>query len=259
MSAPLLLNAAAQGAARSEAFGRLLQAALDTWHKLVEMVMTQPVLKWALIAMAMVLLGGRIRSTLPTLGGLMRFFGNLGLMVALLATLAGLVDLSALGISSASLPEGLRQFLPAAEGEPVVEGKETRIPLARDGHFWVKAQVNGVPVRFLVDTGATLTTLSPDAAREVGVVSRRTNRRIELRTANGSSTGEIVVLKELRAGNIAARRIEAVIAPGIGETNVLGMNFLTQLEGWRVEGKVMVLVPHHPVASPSTASTSEAG
>jgi hypothetical protein len=34
--------------------------------------------------------------------------------------------------------------------------------------------------------------------------------------------------------------------PGLGETNVLGMNFLTKLKGWRVEDRVMVLEPHHP-------------
>lgn len=236
---------------QDDAVDRLLQAALDTWHRLAEMVMTQPVLKWALISMAMVLLGGRIRGALPTLGGMMRFFGNLGLMVALLASLTGLVDLSALGISRASLPEGLRSMLPPVEGEPVVQGKDTRVPLGQDGHFWVKASVNGVPVRFLVDTGATLTTLSPQAAKDVGLEIGNLNRRIELRTANGSTSGAIVTLNELRAGNIAARRIEAVVAPGIGDTNVLGMNFLTKLESWRVEGKMMVLVPHHPVAAAS--------
>jgi aspartyl protease family protein len=145
-------------------------------------------------------------------------------------------------------------MLPPVEGEPVVQGKDTRVPLGRDGHFWVKASVNGVPVRFLVDTGATLTTLSPQAAQDAGLEIGKLNRRIELRTANGSTTGAIVTLDELRAGNIAARRIEAVVAPGIGDTNVLGMNFLTKLESWRVEGKMMVLVPHHPVPVDSPAA-----
>jgi aspartyl protease family protein len=67
-----------------------------------------------------------------------------------------------------------------------------------------------------------------------------------LRTANGNSTGRIIVIPELKVGNAVARNIEAVVAPGLGETNVLGMNFLTKLKGWRVEDRVMVLEPHHP-------------
>src|SRR5919202_1459864 len=46
-----------------------------------------------------------------------------------------------------------------AVGTPVQQGKETRIPMAIDGHFWVDAKVNGRGVRFLVDSGATTTTI----------------------------------------------------------------------------------------------------
>jgi len=48
-------------------------------------------------------------------------------------------------------------------------------------------------------------------------------------------------------GNIAARHLDAVVAPGLGDTSVLGMNFLTRLKSWRVDGKVMILIPNHPV------------
>src|SRR5881394_2426286 len=46
-----------------------------------------------------------------------------------------------------------------AVGTPVQQGRETRIPMAIDGHFWVSAKVNGHDVRFLVDSGATMTTI----------------------------------------------------------------------------------------------------
>ena len=45
--------------------------------------------------------------------------------------------------------------------EQVVAGGETRVPLSPDGHFWLEAEVNGVPANFLVDTGATVTAVSP--------------------------------------------------------------------------------------------------
>ena len=41
-----------------------------------------------------------------------------------------------------------------ALGTPVVEGRTVRIPMAIDGHFWVDATINGVPAKFLVDSGA---------------------------------------------------------------------------------------------------------
>jgi len=47
----------------------------------------------------------------------------------------------------------------------------------------------------------------------------------------------------LEVGSIHASDMTTIIAPAIGSTNVLGMNFLSALEGWRVEGKVMILTP----------------
>ena len=46
-----------------------------------------------------------------------------------------------------------------AVGTPVEQGGETRIPMAIDGHFWVNGEINGQDVRFLVDSGATMTTI----------------------------------------------------------------------------------------------------
>src|SRR3954454_15656313 len=60
-----------------------------------------------------------------------------------------------------------------AVGTPVQQGQETRIPMAIDGHFWVEARLNGQKVRFLVDSGATMTTMDRQTALKAGVqVSR---------------------------------------------------------------------------------------
>src|SRR3954469_15744506 len=56
-----------------------------------------------------------------------------------------------------------------AVGTPVEQGRETRIPMSIDGHFWVTAKLNGRDVKFLVDSGATTTTIDRDTAKVAGV------------------------------------------------------------------------------------------
>ena len=56
-----------------------------------------------------------------------------------------------------------------AVGTPVQQGRETRIPMAIDGHFWVDAKLNGQDVKFLVDSGATMTTIDRETASAAGV------------------------------------------------------------------------------------------
>ncbi len=71
-----------------------------------------------------------------------------------------------------------------ATGEPVEQGQEIRIPMAIDGHFWVDAQVNGKRVKFLIDSGATMTTIGRKTAARVGVPVSPTRNQI-VRTGNG--------------------------------------------------------------------------
>src|SRR5690242_19702331 len=71
-----------------------------------------------------------------------------------------------------------------ALGTPVEQGHETRIPMAIDGHFWVEGRINGHAVRFLVDSGATMTTIDRGTAAASGMsVSSRRDQRV--RTGNG--------------------------------------------------------------------------
>lgn len=127
-----------------------------------------------------------------------------------------------------------------AVGTPVEQGRETRIPMAIDGHFWVNAKLNGKDVRFLVDSGATMTTIDRDTAIAAGVaVSPRRDQFV--RTGNGVirvSTGRA---SELEVGGIQRRDVALQVAEN-DDLNVLGMNFLSTLSRWSVEGRWLVMV-----------------
>ncbi|MGI8942844.1 MAG: retropepsin-like aspartic protease family protein [Qipengyuania sp.] len=124
-----------------------------------------------------------------------------------------------------------------------VEGGETRVELSPDGRFWLRAEINGVPANFLVDTGATVTAVSQGVADRAGLEPRRGGIPVRLETANGAMNAQISSADTLSFGNVEASGIDVVIAPNMGETNVIGMNVLARLESWRVEGRTLILVP----------------
>jgi aspartyl protease family protein len=127
-----------------------------------------------------------------------------------------------------------------AIGTPIQTGDELRIPMAEDGHFWVDASINGHKAPFLVDSGASITTISSTTANSAAI---ETGMRVALvETANGT-----VPMRKARAESFAVGHIQrndfAIQVNDHDDANVLGMNFLSSLGGWRVEGNYLVLRP----------------
>ena len=128
-----------------------------------------------------------------------------------------------------------------ATGEPVTQGREVRIPMAIDGHFWIGGEINGFRVKFLVDSGATMTTIGRDTAQRAGVqVSARPDQIV--RTGNGLIRVSSGRAERLTIGPIERRDVAMHVADN-ADLNVLGMNFLSSLQRWGVEGRWLVLVP----------------
>lgn len=127
-----------------------------------------------------------------------------------------------------------------------VVGDELRVPMAADGHFWVVASINGAQRRMLVDSGATVTAVPVETAEAAGLDTAANPVPVMIRTANGTIAAQSTRAKELRLGNIVARDLGVIVSPAFGDTHVLGMNFLSRLESWRVEGRTLILVPHNP-------------
>jgi len=176
---------------------------------------------------------------LPFVGRIIRFAFSLGLLAFLIYVLVSQAPYE---------PELSRLTGSLGLDDQQVAGKELRVAMAPDGHFWVTASINGVKRRMLIDSGATVTALSEDTTHAAGVQTGTGLAPIMLRTANGVAPARTGSIDELRAGNIVARNLRIVTAPGLGELDVLGMNFLSKLQSWRVEGRTLILVPHHPQA-----------
>ena len=127
-----------------------------------------------------------------------------------------------------------------ATGASIVEGNTVRIPVAEDGHFYVDAKVNGRQIRFMVDSGASVTTVSRRAAEASGM--QIGSRRAVVNTANGPTSVMQSYADQLEVGSI--ERIDFPVDVSEQEDlNLLGMNFLRSLQSWRVEGNYLVLQP----------------
>ena len=127
-------------------------------------------------------------------------------------------------------------------GGVVQQGETLRIQQAADGHFWIDAQVNGESVRFLIDSGATVTSISGDTARRVGVEASG-GFPVLVQTANGTVTAERARVDRLEVGSIVRSEFPVHVSEAFGDTNVIGMNFLSSLSSWAVENGWLILQP----------------
>lgn len=105
---------------------------------------------------------------------------------------------------------------------------EITLTRSRDGHYYADGEINGKPVKFLLDTGATQIALSPKLANQIGLTLGST---VTLQTAAGPSTGYRTRLARVRLGTIEMLDLSAVVGERMNdETVLLGMNFLKRLE-----------------------------
>jgi len=188
-------------------------------------------------ALALVIAGGVVAARAPRAGVAVRRLGNLLMLVVFGLAVMRFVRMD---------PAFDAALHAVGAPEQSVSGGETRIPLSQDGHYWITAKLNGTPLRLMVDTGATVTAISADVAEAAGIEPDPLRPEARVDTANGSVTAAPASIESLRFGSIAARDLDAIIMPGADGPNVLGMNFLTRLKGWRVEDGVLILTPHRP-------------
>ncbi len=116
-------------------------------------------------------------SRVPFVGRIIRFAISLGLFAFLIFLLLQQAPYQ---------PELSRLTSSLGLDNQRVAGKELRVTMAPDGHFWVNASINGVERRMLIDSGATITAISPETAHAASVDTGTSLTPVMLHTANGS-------------------------------------------------------------------------
>lgn len=114
-----------------------------------------------------------------------------------------------------------------------VPGQVIEIPAARDGHYYLEGSINGVPLRFMIDTGATYVAVGGKFA-----ASARLPEGVKgyFSTANGTVEGRIVKDQTVEAEGFKVSGIGVAVTPLGGKVGLLGQNFLKRFEVSQSDG-----------------------
>ena len=158
--------------------------------------------------------------------------------------LSGVVILLFIGIARlgpASFPERAAGSGPASSTAEIAPARDTLVyPANEQGHVIVEAVINGAPTRLLIDTGASLVSLTAADAQAAGI------RRAELvfdhlvNTANGTVRVARVTLREVRIGQLSVYDVPAAVLENLN-ISLLGMSFLSRLQSYEMrDGKLTI-------------------
>lgn len=131
-------------------------------------------------------------------------------------------------------------------GRPVTvsdaNGEAVLIRKSLNGHFEAAGRVNGEPVSFLIDTGATSIALSHDDALRIGFTDDDLNYSLVINTANGQARAAAVRLDTVVVGTVQRSGLRAMVAePGRLGQSLLGMNFISSLTAFEMRRDEVIL------------------
>jgi aspartyl protease family protein len=133
----------------------------------------------------------------------------------------------------------LAEFVP---GHAATRGRTVEVARGSGGNFSVVAQVNNARISMVLDTGASSVVLTQEAAKAAGLPLEVLSYSVIVETANGRTRAAPVTLDTVTIGGIVERAVPALIAQkGQLRSNLLGMSFLSRLQGWEVRGDRLVL------------------
>lgn len=123
-----------------------------------------------------------------------------------------------------------------SDGGAVIE-----LPRAPDGHYYLMAEVNGEPIRFVVDTGATDVVLRKEDAEAVGIDTRSLAYTGMASTANGVVRTAPVRLDRVDIGGMTDRNVRAVVNEGDLFESLMGMSYLQRYSSIEISGGKLIL------------------
>ncbi len=137
-----------------------------------------------------------------------------------------------------------RIYTSLVPGAPLIKDDGTIIlTRANDGHYHVEAKVNGYDIKFLIDTGASVVTLTRNDAEKIGIPTYKLKFDQVFSTANGTTRGAAISLNSVVIGNAGFTNVRASVNQGQMRSSLLGMSFLDKLTSYRVEGNKLIIVP----------------
>ena len=133
-----------------------------------------------------------------------------------------------------------QQFVPSLA---VQSGGEFEIVRANDRHFHLTLKVNGVPIKFIVDTGASDIVLTREDAERTGVNMDSLAFLGRASTANGTVKTATTVLNEVVLGDRVDHDVRASVNGGEMFGSLLGMSYLNQFSEISIRGDRLILKP----------------
>lgn len=130
---------------------------------------------------------------------------------------------------------------PLRVGSATPEGGD-RVALSADarGHFFAQGSINNRPVRFMVDTGASVVALSQAEAERLRL-DYQASPRVVMNTANGTSRGWRLKLDSVRVGDVLVYNVDAVVVPAEMPAVLLGNSFLNRFSMRREASQMMLI------------------
>jgi aspartyl protease family protein len=165
-------------------------------------------------------------------------------LVAAVCAVGAAKGLTQMTVNGAPRPaEAVATFAPTppAAAPPSLGYGEASIAKSSDGHFWADAQVDGRPVHFLIDTGASDVALTTDDARALGFDTDTLTYNATVMTANGPARAAQVKLGIVSVGRAEVEDVDALVIDKGLETSLLGMTYLGRLSKFEATPDALVL------------------
>ena len=117
------------------------------------------------------------------------------------------------------------------------------IAMGRDGHYWAQARINGQSVRMLVDTGATVVSLTAADARRIGLDPDALTYGLKVATAAGEARAARITLPSVAVDGAVVRNVDALVLDRDTDASLLGMSYLRRLSGFEATPETLRLHP----------------